>query len=93
LQAGIQKTLDTKDDPSVSMSDWVMVHKVRKHLADNNQRRAASYVAMRLEEDSAPLSRWASEQMRKTPLQATQNQVLFTNEEGVSRAFGFVRAR
>ena len=92
LQANLQKTLDTEDDSSVSMADWAMVKKVQKHVAANNQRKAAQYVVMRLEEDPAPLSQWACEQMRKTPLKATKTQVLFTNE-GERRAFNFVRAQ
>ncbi len=92
VSSNIRKQLDTEDDSSVSMSDWVMVHKVQKHLLAGNQRKAAQYVAMRLEEDAAPLSGWAAEQMRKTPLKASKTQVTYTNPEGVQRAFGFVRA-
>lgn len=92
VQSNIQKQLATKDDASVPMSDWLMVHKVQKHLLVGNQRKAAQYVAMRLEEDAAPLSQWAVDQMRKTPLKASKTQVIYTNPEGVQRAFGFVRA-
>jgi hypothetical protein len=88
----LRKTQDTQDDQSISMSDWLMVHKVQKHLLVGNQRKAAQYVAMRLEEDPAPLSTWAADQMRKTPLKASKTQVAYTNHEGVQRAFGFVRA-
>lgn len=93
LQAGVQKTLDTDGDASVSVADWLMVHKVKKHLAAGNQRKAASYVAMRLEEDASPLSEWACKQMRQTPLKASRTQVQYTNPEGVLRAFGFTRAK
>jgi hypothetical protein len=88
----LRKTQDTQDDQSISMSDWLMVHKVQKHLLVGNQRKAAQYVALRLEEDPAPLSTWAADQMRKTPLKASKTQVVYTNPEGVQRAFGFVRA-
>ena len=92
LQTNIRKALDTKDDSTVSTSDWLMVHKVQKHLAAGNQRKAAQYVAMRLEEDAAPVSVWAADQMQKTPLKASKTQVVYTNPEGVQRAHGYVRA-
>lgn len=93
VQVNIKKALDTGDDSSVSMADWLMVHKVQKHLTAGDQRSAAKYVALRLEEDPAKLSTWAADQMSKTPLKATKDQVIFTNAEGEARAFKFVRAQ
>lgn len=95
LQSNLKKTIDTNSDQSVSMSDWLMVHKVRKHLLHDDQRKAAQYVAMRLEEDPAPLSGWAQRAMRQTPLgySKCKTQILFTNQAGERRAFGFVRAK
>jgi hypothetical protein len=88
----LRKAQDTKDNQSVSMADWLMVHKVQKHLVAGNQCKAAQYVAMRLEEDPAPLSTWAVEQLQKTPLKASKTQVVYTNTEGALRAHGYVRA-
>ncbi len=91
IQSAIQKQRDTCDDKTVPMEDWVMVTKVRKHLAAGKPRKAAHYVALRLGEFSSSLSTWAQAYMRTTPLKSTQSQVLYQDEKGAWRAFDFVR--
>ena len=93
LQSHVRKTVDTEDDQSVNMADWVMITKVRKHVSAGNQRKAAQYVTMRLEEDPRPLSEWARKQMRLMPLKHNKSQILYQNKAGEVRAFDFVRAQ
>lgn len=91
IQACIRKQADTNDQ-DVPFCDWVMVFKVRKHLKDHNQRSAAKYVARRLGEFPEPLSEWAREAMRATPLRAAPGEVIFTRPDGTLRSFAFARA-
>ena len=91
LTANIMKRVDTQDDSSVPMCDFVMVRKVRKHLEEKNYRKIAAYIAMRLREFEAPLSVWAKDQLRTTLpneyVRPGKGEILYLNPAGEWRAF------
>ena len=82
-----KKRLETKDDDSVPMEDWLMISKVQKHY-EGNTRKAAAYIAMRLNEFSSPLSEWAKEHLKKCPkIRPASGQIQYLNDAGEWRAF------
>jgi len=95
LAANIMKRIDTRDDESVPMCDFVMIRKVRNHLEDKNYRKVAAYIAMRLREFKAPLSEWAKDQLRTTVphdhVRNTKNGIQYLNDAGKWREFTVTR--
>lgn len=94
IMANVKRTLDGAQDAPVE--DWVMVTKMQKHLGAGNQKKAAVYIACRLEAYPSPLSEWARGKLRATPLRAVKgsdsDQIHYTNPEGTPRAINFKRA-